>query len=493
MTGRPARAGLGRAGLARTGLARTGLARTGLARADVRWLPELGRAPGPIYRAIASAIGEAIRSGGLVPGERLPPHRQLASSLGIDTTTVTRGYAEAQRQGLVQATTGSGTFVRAEAPVLGQIGERGLIDLTMNLPPALSYPLGRAIQDTTARLLRQQDASTLMSYRWGAGTAEDRAAGASWLRPCLGRIDRQHLLVCPGAQSAMLAILTTLTRPGDVILSERITYPGLRALAAQLGLILHGVDCDGDGLCPDSLEEACRRFRPRLLYVNPTIQNPTTVTITPERRGTLAEAARRHALVILEDDAYGLFPSEAVPALASIAPELTYYVATVAKSISPGLRIAYLLAPGQSQTMRLAAALRATALACSGLLSSIVTSWIKSGEAAEILAAVRAEAAARQVIASALLPASTMLAHPEGLHVWLRLPPQWQAPAFAAYVRNQGLSIVPEDAFSLDPNGRGAVRIALGAASDRLRLADALRAVSAALSHHLPEAYGAVV
>ena len=449
---------------------------------------------GPIYHAIANSIGEAIRNGGLQPGDRLPPHRSLAAALAIDVTTVTRGYAEAQRQGLVEATAGSGTFVRAEAPVLGQTGERGIIDLTMNLPPSLpGFPLGRIIQDTVTRLLRQQDVGMLMSYRWGAGTAEDRVAGAAWLRPCLGRIDPQHLLVCPGAQSAMLTILTTLTRPGDVILSERITYPGIRALAAQLGLILHGVDGDREGLRPDSLEEACRRFRPRLLYVNPTIQNPTTLTITTVRRRELAEAARRQELPILEDDSYGLFPSEPPPAIATFAPELTYHVATVSKTLAPGLRIAYLLAPGQSQTMRLTAGLRATALASSGLLSGIVTAWIKSGQASEILAAVRAEAVGRQVIARSFLSEADADAHPEGLHMWLRLPAHWQAPAFAAYVRKQGLSIVPEDAFSLDPGGRRAVRIALGAAPDRTRLGEALRAVSAALSHHLPEAYGSVV
>ncbi len=465
-----------------------------LARADVSWLPELERASGPIYRAISDAIGEAIRNGALQPGDRLPPHRALASALAVDITTVTRGYAEAQRQGLVQATTGSGTFVRAEAPVLGQTGERGIIDLTMNLPPALpGFPLARTIQDTVARLLRQQDVNTLMSYRWGAGTAEDRAAGAAWLRPCIGRVDPQYVLLCPGAQSAMLAILTTLTRPGDVILSERITYPGIRALAAQLGLILHGVDSDREGLRPDSLEEACRRFRPRLLYVNPTIQNPTTLTIGTGRRRALAEAARRQELPILEDDAYGLFPSNPPPAIASFAPELTYYVATVSKSLCPGLRIGYVLAPGQAHTVRLTAALRATALAGSGLLSGIATSWIKSGQAAEILAAVRAETAARQAIARDFLPGADADADPEGLHVWLRLPAHWQAPGFAVYVRKQGLSIVPEDAFSLDPTGRRAVRIALGAAPDRTRLGEALRAVSAALSHHLPEAYGSVV
>lgn len=465
-----------------------------LAHSDVSWLPELDRISGPIYLAIATAIGDAIRSGGLQPGDRLPPHRTLAAALAVDVTTVTRGYAEAQRKGLVEATAGSGTFVRAEASVLGQSGERGIIDLTMNLPPALpGYPVGRAIQDTVSRLLRQQEVGTLMSYRWGAGTAEDRAAGAAWLRPGLGRIDPQHLLVCPGAQSAMLAILTTLTRPGDVILSERITYPGIRALAAQLGLILHGVEGDHEGPRPDSLEEACRRFRPRLLYVNPTIQNPTTLTITPARRRALADAARRQQLPILEDDAYGLLPASPPATIASFAPELTYHVATVSKTLLPGLRIAYLLAPGQSQTMRLATALRATALASSGLLSGIVTSWIKSGQALEILAAIRTEAVARQGIARSFLPEADTDAHPEGLHVWLRLPAHWQAPGFASYVRKQGLAIVPEDAFSLDPNGRRAVRIALGAASDRQRLSDALRAVSAALSHHLPEDYGSVV
>nr|WP_321983352.1 PLP-dependent aminotransferase family protein [uncultured Lichenicoccus sp.] len=465
-----------------------------LGRADISWLPERRTLSGPIYRAIANSIGEAIRSGGLQPGDRLPPHRTLAATMGIDITTVTRAYAEAQRQGLVEATIGSGTFVRAEAPVLGQASERGIIDLTMNLPPSLpAFPLGRAMQDTLSRLLRQQDASTLMSYRWGAGTSEDRVAGAAWLRPCLGRIDPQHLLVTPGAQIAMLAVLTTLARPGDVILSERITYPGLKALAAQLGLILHGVGCDREGLLPDSLDEACRRLRPRLLYCNPTIQNPTTVTISPRRRAELAAIARRHHLPILEDDAYGLFPTDPIPAIATFAPELTWYVATTAKTLSPGLRIAYLLAPGQAQAMRLTAALRATAMASSGLLSGIVTAWIKSGQAVEILAAVRAEASARQVIARSFLPETVARAHPEGLHVWLRLPAHWQAQEFAAYVRRQGLAIVPEDAFSLDGPGQRAVRIALGAAPDRTRLADALRAVSAALSHQVPTAYASIV
>ena len=115
-----------------------------LGRADISWMPERRALSGPIYRAIAGAIGDAIRSGGLQPGDRLPPHRALAAAMGIDITTVTRAYAEAQRQGLVEATIGSGTFVRAEAPVLGQASERGIIDLTMNLPPSLpDFPLGR--------------------------------------------------------------------------------------------------------------------------------------------------------------------------------------------------------------------------------------------------------------------------------------------------------------------------------------------------------------
>ena len=96
------------------------------------WRPDLGRAAGPVYLAIAEAIAADLAAGRLAPGERLPPQRTLAQHLGIDFTTVSRAYAEARRRGLVEGRVGQGTYVRAaEPPAL----RAGPVDLSMNLPP----------------------------------------------------------------------------------------------------------------------------------------------------------------------------------------------------------------------------------------------------------------------------------------------------------------------------------------------------------------------
>jgi len=118
---------------------------------DAPWPPRIAAAEGPIYLAIADAIGAAIQAGQLRPGDRLPTHRALADDLGVDLTTVTRAYAEARRRGLLHATVGRGTFVgRQDATPATPPPEpvAGPVDLGMNLPP---QPLDPPLRD----LLRQ--------------------------------------------------------------------------------------------------------------------------------------------------------------------------------------------------------------------------------------------------------------------------------------------------------------------------------------------------
>ncbi len=115
------------------------------------WIPDISGKGGPIYLAIVDAMAEAIAAGGLRPGDRLPTHRALAETLGVDLTTVTRAYAEARRRGLLEATVGRGTFVRsAMSPSRPQ--ETGPIDLAMNLPPIPADLQGR-LQQTLARVI----------------------------------------------------------------------------------------------------------------------------------------------------------------------------------------------------------------------------------------------------------------------------------------------------------------------------------------------------
>ena len=477
---------------------------TGRARLPA-WIGRVAAADGPIYLAVADAIAAAITAGELSEGERLPTHRALAEALGVDLTTVTRAYAEARRRGLLEATVGRGTFVRPREPEPAPSGaaQAGSIDLGMNMPPPLAAPsVSDLVSRGLASLLAQPDAGRLLTYRSGAGTGEERAAAAHWLKPTLGEVDPDRLLISAGAQPALLAVLAGLASRGDTVLTDRHTYPGFRLAAAQLGVRLVPVAADADGLVPDAVAEACARTpRPKALYCIPTIHNPTAVTMPVPRREALADTARRHGLTIIEDDAYGQLPATPLPALAAIAPDVTVHVATVSKVMFPALRIAFVTAPDLRQGGRLAAALRANVLMPSPLLTGLTASWIEDGTAEALTGAIRREAAARQRIARDVLPEGGFDAHPEGLHLWLRLPAHWDRLSFIAHLqRHSALAVVPSDAFAVadgdgaqDTPACEAVRISLGAAATRERLREALRSVARALAEDAPPRYAEVV
>jgi DNA-binding transcriptional MocR family regulator len=466
------------------------------------WQPSIQPARGPIYLAIADAIGLAIRNGELSAGQRMPPQRSLAAHLGVDLTTVTRAYAEAEQRGLIQGSVGRGTFVRADGPApRPENPAPSGVDMSMNMPP--QPPLLRLLlQDGMAALLRGTDMPDLMAYRSGLGTRLDRAMAASWLRPVMHEVDPDRILVCGGVPCALTGLLTTLARPGDTILTEALTYPSIRALAAQLGIRLVGVATDAAGLLPDELERACREVQPKAIYCVPTIQNPTTVTTSPERRQAVAAIALRTGVSIIEDDAYGLLPRTPLAAIATMAPSVSYYLSTLSKCLSPGLRTAYVVAPDRLRASRLGDAIRATSLTPPPLMTSVLTEWIRSGAAITLRDAVRDEAAARQLLALEMLPGACMAAHPDGLHVWLTLPAHWNRVEFSVHVRRVGLTLVPSDVFRVegvaqsarvDAVAQNAVRICLGVADTRAVLRGALQSVADAMQADAPSQFAGIV
>ncbi len=444
------------------------------------WVVDVSTGSGPRYLAIANAIGAALDRGALAPGDRLPPHRALAAALGVDLTTVTRAYTEARRRGLLDSAVGRGTFVRSTP---GEEMPQVSVDMSMNIPPApADVSLRDLLRDGLSRVLRGADVATLMAYRAGAGSREERAAGAAWLAPTCGPLPASRIVIASGAQPAMAAVFSTFLRRGDRVATEAMTYPGFRALAFHLGLVMEGVECDQEGMLPEALEQVCRLKAPAAIYGTPSIQNPTTATMGRARRAAIVAVARRHGLRIVEDAAYELYLRDPPPSLAALAPELVYHVATTAKSLSPGLRLAYVALPEGTQGA-VTAAIRATTMMASPLLVSLVTGWIRDGTAGAILNGIRAEAAARQAMAGSILPRELVTANPEGLHIWLSLPAFWPRQDFVSYIRTQGLALVPADAFAAGaeqavPN---AVRVALGVAADHGRLEGALRALAAAL------------
>ncbi|WP_457580332.1 aminotransferase-like domain-containing protein [Ensifer canadensis] len=429
---------------------------------ETTWLPAIRKANGPLYIAIADAIAADIAEGRLSEGTRLPPQRSLAGALGIDFTTVSRAYNEARHRGLVEGRVGQGTYVKAKRMKGLQPAADGLVDMSMNLPPlfedaALTMRLWSDISS-----LQEQGLDLLMRYQAPGGTHHNRAVGANWLQPRLGEIPAERVLICAGAQSALLATVSSLAKPGDLIAAETIAYPGLRALAAHLGIDLVGVPIDKNGIIPEQLEAICKSRKLRALYCNPTLHNPTTATLPLERRKAIVAIARAHGVAIIEDDAYGALPIAAPTPLAALAPDLVYHIAGLAKCLSPALRIAYLVVPDRQSCVRIEGAIRATSGMAPPFNAAVATRWIEDGTASEVLKAIRREVTIRQTMVSRLLPRDVVQTDQEGFHVWLHLPLPWTRGDFSGRLRASGISVVASDAFALDLAPE-AVRLGLGA------------------------------
>ncbi len=429
------------------------------------WMPCLDQDGRPVYLAIADAIARDMETGILSPGIRLPTVRHLAERLGVDVTTVSRAYGEARRRGLVAGRVGQGTFVQSPAAA-PMAAAGGVIDMSMNAPPSPGPALLERMRGDLAALSATLSAQHWMGYGDHAGAAADRAAGLRWLSSRLPGMTQDRVVVTAGAQGALLALLAALVPPGGMILAEDLTYPGLRALAAQLGIGVSGLPRDDQGVLPDALSHACETLAPRLFYCNPTLHNPTTQTMSDRRRADIVAVARRHGLPIVEDDAYGMLVPDGPPPLAAHAPDLVYHVAGLAKCLSPALRIAYLAVPDARCAARLAGAVRATQMAASPLGGGLASRWIETGLAHDILAAIRAETRRRQAMVRAALPSAVIGTHPDAFHLWLTLPSGWRQGDFTAHLRAHRVVAAASDAFSVGETASQAVRLCLGVMAD---------------------------
>ncbi len=244
------------------------------------WLPAISEGSGPVYRRIVDALSNDIANGRLRRGQQLPTHRRLAHALGIDLTTVTRAYGEARRRGLLDARVGQGTFVsETTTRATADLPHPVKIDLSMNVPPQpIEANLDVRIAQGLASIQKQAGFSTFLNYQRPGGSDEDRDTATDWLRARVPQAQADRLVIYPGTQSAIFNLLLSLTSPGDVVITEALTYPGVKAAAARLGVRLVGVTMDEQGIVPEALGSACRLYKPKAVYLVPTMHNPTTAT-----------------------------------------------------------------------------------------------------------------------------------------------------------------------------------------------------------------------
>ncbi|KMK66696.1 PLP-dependent aminotransferase family protein [Puniceibacterium sp. IMCC21224] len=447
------------------------------------WTPTLRRDGAARYLQLADAIAEGIALGTLKQGDRLPPQRRLADRLGIDFTTVSRGYTEARRRGLVDSHVGRGTFVakNGDRDPQRELRRHADVDLTMNLPPepedsVLLARMQAGLQTVSANLI------DLLRYQASTGGQIDKEAASTWLslRGLVPSLDR--IAVTPGAHPTILAILIGLARPGDTVLCEDVTYAGFRGIAARLGLTLIGLPGDADGIDPDALDVAIRRHGPKALYLNPTLQNPTTRTISLDRRQAIANVIIAHRLPLIEDDAYGFIPPSPPAPLASFAPDLVWHIGGLAKCIGAGLRLAYTVAPNSHAARELAHHLKLISVMPSPLMMALATRWIMDGTADGIRRFVRAETQARQKIAAGALSDFRFEAAPHAFNVWLHLPTGSTRADVIGRMAGTGIGLMPADAFTVAGEPTESIRVCLGGQIGREQLRDALGLLSYVIS-----------
>jgi DNA-binding transcriptional MocR family regulator len=435
-----------------------------------------------MFLRVVDALAADIANGRLLRGQRLPTHRALAAALDLDLTTVTRAYGEARRRGLLEARVGQGTFVsETTARAASDLASPANIDLSMNLPPQpIEANLDLRIAQGLAAVRSEAGFSAFLSYSRPGGSADERAAAAEWLQARVPQAAAERIVIFPGSQAIIFNALLALTSPGDVVLTEALTFPGVRAAASRLNIRLVGVAMDNEGVRPDALDEAIGKHKPKAVYLVPTQQNPTTATMGAIRRKAVADIIRKRGSVLIEDDVYGPLEPQMSP-IVNLIPERTYYAASLAKCIAPALRIAYLLAPDPAAETRMRGGLQATMQMPPSLMVALVTHWLRSGVANEIIGAIRNEAAARQQLAARFLKGLAFVARPASHHLWLPLPGHSHGIDLLSHLMRNGLAVVGEEAFAVSDSAPRGLRVSLGAARNRAELSQAMQVLSNAV------------
>lgn len=434
------------------------------------------------YLVIADLIADGIESGRLRARDKLPPLRDLAHALAINYTTAARAYNEARQRGLIESRPGAGSYIKGRSPNPGPV--YGSYEMTMNLIIEPSLPtLVEDIQQRASSVLSKHNLFQLLRYQSFGGSDRDRELAQQWLLRRVNRVEHDQLLVCPGIHSALLGLLNLLVTPGKFLCVESLAYPGIKAMAAQLGLSLFPLERDYRGPLPRSFEAACKKGGVAALYVNPTIHNPTTVIMPNSRRERLADIALRYSVPIIEDDAYTMLCDQPVTAFADLVPELTYYITGMSKCFGPGLRSAFLHAPGKRHAQRVAAAMRALTVMSSPITDTLVSTLIEDGCADRMLDAVKAEANTRRLMAEKYLSRTGVATAEGAFHLWLPLPKNsdLNPSELAVELRDFGVSAVSSATFSTNNAPPDALRICFGGPISRETWEDNLQHIVDAL------------
>lgn len=421
------------------------------------WLPDIAAGDGPFYARLADRIEQDISAGILPAGAKLPPQRDLAYDLGVTVGTVGRAYALVRERGLLSGEVGRGTYVRdrgAAAPApAGEIspltdgtrlydvpGEKLRFDSTAAPEVGQSDDIGALLG-----AIQRENPADLASYTrrfpqsWFA-------AGSAWLARNGFRPSPEHIVPTLGVHAGVMAVISAATAPGDGIVFEHVTYSQLARGARLIGRRAMLVAADGDGVVPDDFERLCAQRHPKMAFLMPTAQNPTLSIMPEARRRQIAEIAARHNVLLVEDDLYGALTDDPTPLLTEFAPDRTFLVGGLSKSVAAGVRGGWVLCPPHF-TDRVRIAHKMTTGGLPFVLAELCARLVLSGSAGAIRTRVIAEINARLALARDALAGFDYLSQPNIPFLWLALPEPWLSGTFKNAAFEQGVLIDDEDEF----------------------------------------------
>jgi 2-aminoadipate transaminase len=457
------------------------------------------RSPTPLYRQLHDRIASWIHSGQLPHGSKLLPTRELAGLLGLNRTTVAAAYEILEKEGLLQAHVGRGSYVCApeagatfdwEAIFPAGAPDRDaqsaiwpdggdFISFVSSRPDHGIFPADLVSRAASHELKRHGDAILQLGATQGYPPLRDWLTAEMTAAGILGQAD--DLLVTSGCQQALDLIAKVLVRPGSIVLLEDPVYPGARDLFLAAGAQVRGIGVGPAGLSVTELEHELARLRDAahgaLLVVTPNFQNPTGATMPLEARQELLRVAARFQVAVVENDVYaGLrYRGDDLPALKSLdAHGRVIYLRSFSKVAFPGLRVGWCVAR-RGVVRRLIAAKQLTDLHTDQLSQAVLCRLAEDGSLAkhrqQVLrqGAQRLEAAVKACRAE--MTQGVEFHVPEGgMHLWLELPRPIETGELLARARAAKVLFIPGKFFAVSRSHSSALRLSFaGLAPEQIR------------------------
>lgn len=342
-----------------------------------------------------------------------------------------------------------------------------VVSLAGGMPFLDGLPLD-VIADVSARLIREHG-TVALQYGSGQGTVELREQILEVMALEAITAHADDVVVTTGSQQALDLVTRIFVDPGDVIVAEAPSYVGaLGVFNAAQGEVVH-VPMDDDGLVPGALDETLTRLsaqgrRVKFIYTVPNFHNPGGMTLSLDRRPQITEIAKKHGVLILEDNPYGLlgFDADPLPALHSFAPEHVVYLGSFSKTFAPGLRVGWALAP-HAVREKLVIASEASILSPSMMSQMSISSYLKGwdwyGQVKKFREVYRERRDAMVGALSEHLPEAQWTVPQGGFYTWVTLPEGLDAQAMLPRAVTELVAYVPGAAFFADGGGTSNMRL----------------------------------